>query len=275
MSVPPLHHTVLSHIAADWPEFHDLRAAASAFSAKSRLTNSISILVNELKVAFGAALLSTGQRTTAASDADAAALDATVQHAHRLHSHARALCTDGRRALAEAWHWRPSQIDLLLSQLAGAVGAPMADSPPPPALPAPISGPRPVNQPLEQCVPLFLAAVAQGMSLNSALPLFGALSDGAYSHDDRCFYPAAPTLGPVSDRASLLHDAARIVVRGGPGEQDITIFLSGGRIAAIAAPKRLRIRWLEDARRDAGGLESLPDFIALPRDEAGRPILPK
>jgi len=31
-----------------------------------------------------------------------------------------------------------------------------------------------------------------------------------------------------------------------------------GSIAAIAAPKRPRIRWLEDARRDAGGLESSP-----------------
>ena len=37
--------------------------------------------------------------------------------------------------------------------------------------------------------------------------------------------------------------------------------------------KRLRSQWLEDARRDGGGLESLPDFIALPRDEAGRPII--
>ena len=44
----------------------------------------------------------------------------------------------------------------------------------------------------------------------------------------------------------------------GPGEQDITLFLMRGSIAAIAAPKRLRIRWLEDARRDAGGLESSP-----------------
>ena len=142
-------------------------------------------------------------------------------------------------------------------------------------LPAPVSGSRPAEQPFEQCVPLFLAAVAQGMSLSIALPLFSALASGTYSHDDRCFYPSAPALGPLSDRASQLHDAARFVVRGGTGEQDITLFLVRGSIAAIAAPKRLSIRWVEDARRDAGGLESLPDFIALPRDEAGRPILPK
>ena len=30
----------------------------------------------------------------------------------------------------------------------------------------------------------------------------------------------------------------------------------------------------EEARRDAGGLESLQDFISLSRDEEGRPIIP-
>ena len=34
------------------------------------------------------------------------------------------------------------------------------------------------------------------------------------------------------------------------------------------------MQWLEEARRDAGGLEPLPDFISLPRDEEGRPIIP-
>jgi hypothetical protein len=48
-----------------------------------------------------------------------------------------------------------------------------------------------------------------------------------------------------------------------------------GHIAAVSAPRRLRIHWLDDIRRAKGGLESLPDFIALPRDEEGRPIIPK
>ena len=33
------------------------------------------------------------------------------------------------------------------------------------------------------------------------------------------------------------------------------------------------MQWPEEARRDAGGLESLQDFISLPRDEEGRPII--
>ena len=199
-----------------------------------------------------------GPAPTDASAADLAASSATIQRAHQLHMHARALCSDGRRALSEAWHWRPNQIDLLLSQLASAVGAPADDQQSTVA----VSGPRPTEQPFEQRVPLFLAAVAQGMALEAALPLFSALSGGAYSHDDRCSYPAAPALGPLSDRVGQLHDVARFVIRGGPGEQDVTLFLVRGSIAAIVAPKRLRIRWVEDERRDAGGLESLPDFIA-------------
>ena len=34
------------------------------------------------------------------------------------------------------------------------------------------------------------------------------------------------------------------------------------------------MQWPEKARRDAGGLESLSDFISRPRDEEGRPIIP-
>ena len=42
----------------------------------------------------------------------------------------------------------------------------------------------------------------------------------------------------------------------------------------MVSSRAVRVRWLDDLRRAAGGLESLPDFIALPRDEQGRPIIP-
>ena len=57
-------------------------------------------------------------------------------------------------------------------------------------------------------------------------------------------------------------------------ESDTTLFLVEGTVAAVVCGRRLRVQWLEEARRDAGGLESLPDFISLPRDEEGRPIIP-
>ena len=78
----------------------------------------------------------------------------------------------------------------------------------------------------------------------------------------------------MADHIGLLHRAERKVVRGCEGEADTTLFLVDGMVAAVVCWRRLRVQWLEEARRDAGGLESLPDFISLPRDEEGRPIIP-
>ena len=82
-------------------------------------------------------------------------------------------------------------------------------------------------------------------------------------------------LGPISDRVSELQTASRLVIRGAEGEHDWTIFVVAGRAAAVVADRRIRIRWDEETRRATGGLETMPDFIALPRDEQGRPIIPR
>ena len=52
-----------------------------------------------------------------------------------------------------------------------------------------------------------------------------------------------------------------------------TLFLVDGVVAALVGGKRLRARWLEEVRRSAGGVQSLLEFIALPREE-GRPVIP-
>jgi hypothetical protein len=57
----------------------------------------------------------------------------------------------------------------------------------------------------------------------------------------------------------------------------VTPFFVDGAIAALVGWNRLRSRWLDAVRMNAGGLgglESLQDFIALPRDEEGRLIIP-
>ena len=77
--------------------------------------------------------------------------------------------------------------------------------------------------------------------------VFGFLDVGAYSTDDRCFYPDAPGLGPISDRASELHDASRLVIRGAEGEHDWTVFVVAGRAAAVVADRRIRIRYGDQA----------------------------
>ena len=153
-------------------------------------------------------------------------------------------------------------MDLVREQFARVVGplAGAAESLARP-LPLPTSGPRPEHRPFEHAVHLFLAAVGQGMALEQALHTFGFLDAGANSTDDRCFYPDAPGLGPISDRVSELHDASRLVIRGAEGEHDWTIFMVAGRAAAVVADRRIRIRWDAETRRATGGLETLPDFI--------------
>jgi hypothetical protein len=64
---PPLSSAILAHIAADWDGFAEIRSTAHAVSQKSRLTNTLSIAVNEVLVALAAALLSTGRMASSAT----------------------------------------------------------------------------------------------------------------------------------------------------------------------------------------------------------------
>ena len=208
--------------------------------------------------------------------ADAARIDADVERARHMHSCARMLLTDGLRPLATVWRFSESQVGLVREQFARVVG-PLAGAAEGAArpLPVPTSGPRPERRPFEHAVHLFLAAVGQGMAFEQALHNFGLLDVGAYSTDDRCFHPDAPGLGPISDRVSELYNASRLVIRGAEGEHDWTIFVVAGRAAAVVADRCIRIRWDAETRRATGGLETLPDFIALPRDEQGHLIIPR
>ena len=275
--LPPLSSTILFHIAADWAEFADIRAAARALSHKSRLVNAVSIVSNEIRVALAAALLCTDRSSQPATvlsrDDESHRLD-TIQHAARLYAHARAAISDCAEPMATEWHMSESQIRIVRDALGSVVGG-VAASPPPPPAPVPDSPPRPLAQAFDQGTQLFLAAVAQGMPLGSALAAFAHFGSGHFSHDDKSFYPANPTLGAVSDRVRGLHHARRFVVQGAEGEGDTTLFLVDGAIAAVTSTHRIRTGWLDDCRRSCGGLESLPDFIALPRDEEGRPIIPE
>ena len=102
--------------------------------------------------------------------------------------------------------------------------------------------------------------------------LFTQLGNGQFSHDDRCFFPSNEGLGLVVDHISLLHRSERKVIRCCEGEANTTLFaaararrtlfLVDGMVAAVVCWRSLRVQWLEEARRDAGGLGSLPDFIS-------------
>jgi hypothetical protein len=72
-------------------------SAARALSQKSRLTNTLSIAVNEVRVALAAALLSTGHTSSSATalsrDDEAVRLD-NIERGMHLHAHARAVLSD-------------------------------------------------------------------------------------------------------------------------------------------------------------------------------------
>ena len=136
--------------------------------------------------------------------------------------------------------------------------------------------PRPVVQPFQQRVHLFLAAVTQGMPAIEALRLFAQLGNGQFSHDDRCFVPTNEVLGPVADSIGLLHRAERKVIRGCEGEVDTTLLLVEGKVAAAVCGRRLRVQWPEKAHQDAGGLKSLLDsFLGRETRRAALSFLPR
>jgi hypothetical protein len=118
-------------------------------------------------------------------------------------------------------------------------------------------------------------AIAQGMPAAGAMQAFGTLGRGSFSHDDKCFCPESASLGPIADHIGLLSSARRLVVSGCEGGGETTIFMLAGAVAAVASDRALRAAWADGPRRRKDGLEALPHFIALPRDEEGRPIIPQ
>ena len=276
---PPLSSAILQHVASDWPEFAAVRASARALSHRSRLAQTISIAANEVRVSLASALLSSdcGARSpTAESCEDAARRALAEQRATQLYAHARAIVTDGEQPLRTDWHMSEAQVRLVRSTLGGVVGGlPATPEQSVASARLPTSPPRPERQQFGQSVHLFLAAVGQNMPLADGMRAFGGLGPGHFSHDDRCFYPDNVALGHIRDRCSLLGKATTRVIKGSEGEPNLTLFLLGLDIAAIVSSGSLRPSRTTEAHRASGGLESLPDFIALPRDPQGRPIIPE
>jgi hypothetical protein len=139
----------------------------------------------------------------------------------------------------------------------------------------PTSPPRLEVEIYAQRAHLFLAAIAQGLPASAAMEASGTLGRCSFSHDDKCFFPENASIGPIMDRVGHLSAARRLVVSGCEGGGDTTIFLVSGAVVAIASDRALRALWTDRSRRREDSLEALPDFISLPRDEEGRPIIPQ
>ena len=88
----------------------------------------------------------------------------------------------------------------------------------------------------------------------------------------RTFFPGGCAPSPVPRNWTGVDNFS---VAGKGDEPSLTVFTVGGSILAIVSPKRLRVSRFASAERDRRGLAALPDFIALPRDAEGRPIIPR
>ena len=95
---------------------------------------------------------------------------------------------------------------------------------------------------------------------------------GSFSKSGKTFFPGPRT--PQSSTRDWASTEVRSITRA-PGEPPVAVYVSHGQICAIACVASLRIRAVTRSGESAPSLISLPDFIALPRDATGRPIIPK
>jgi hypothetical protein len=202
--------------------------------------------------------------------ADVAEADRTARAADAMVASARALASECAPAISDLARRFPGRAARVLSVLASVIGPHAAQSPAVGPCQAP-SGPA-AGQPLrfEHGVHLHLAAIADGWDAATARAVWSSFDEGRYCASGRTFTPASARLvpglpgGPASAYVTRPEDGGRVVVQ-----------FCDARVVHVSASVRLQAP--PRAPRPAGhaGLTSLPSFIALPRDEEGRPIIPR
>ena len=147
-----------------------------------------------------------------------------------------------------------------------------------PGDPAPTRFPEPLPlstsalQPLASISHLCTGALCAGWEIAECVHMWARVDLGSFSASGRTFIP-----GPRTPQ-SPSRDWAAVEVRtipSSPGKEPIHIFISTGQIVAITSGDSLRVKSKGPAGTSLPSLCSLPDFIALPRDQDGRPIIPK
>ena len=124
--------------------------------------------------------------------------------------------------------------------------------------------------PFEHASHMCMAALASGWALPDALAAWAPVALGSFSSSGKTFFP-----GPRTPQSPSRDWAATEVrhIRRVPGEPPLAIYISGGQVCAIVSSKSLRIG--TSSQRKKVSILDLPAFIALPRDPAGRPIIPQ
>jgi hypothetical protein len=119
-------------------------------------------------------------------------------------------------------------------------------------------------------VHLYLASIACGWDPALARAAWASLGEGRYCALGHTFTPEQARLVP-----GLPAGAWSARVRRPEDGQEVTIAFQDGLVVAVTAPVRLRAPPRAPRQAAKAGLSSLPSFIALPRDQEVRPIIPK
>ena len=249
------------------PELTELWRALLA-KPPQRFRNATTAYIASIHVACAAAFLEA--RAAIAPGADHASADT----ARTVAEQARALAQDLSATLtAAAPHLPPRAVARLaafLQTLALTIGlAPTLDTDPLPAHPMPMDT-TPL-QPFPHASHMCIASLHAGWPLAEALTLWAHVHSGTFSKNGKSFYPGprTPQQAPPDWTLCQVRSFPRA-----PGEAPICVYSLNGSIRAISSTRSLRI----DRTTSSGpphSLTDLPAFIALPRDEAGRPIIPK
>ena len=257
----------LSTLCGTHPAIDTVRGALRAHRV-SRLDAALSALAAEVRVACAAAF--TLARSTPASVEDLAEAARLARSADALVADVRALASTCAPAIATLAHRFPGRAARTLAALTAVAGPalpPESDRPLAPCGPAP--GP---SVSFEHGVHLCLASVACGWDPALARAVWSSLGEGQYCPAGTTFTPRPGTARTIALLPASVSHA--VVTRPTDGDA-VTVVFEHGAVARVSAPNRLQLPARASNRAPGPGLASLPSFIALPRDQDGRPIIPR
>ncbi len=117
-----------------------------------------------------------------------------------------------------------------------------------------------------------LAALCDAWELEECVTMWSRVQTGTFSKSGRTFRPGPYCFHSIDfDWPSV----EVLTITRALGEAPVSIYVCHGQIVAITAGCKLRTGHIHRSGAPPRSLSELPDFIALPRDEAGRPIIPK
>jgi hypothetical protein len=249
------------------PELTELWRALVA-KKPQRFRNATTAFLASIDIACAAAFLAAHSATAPGADQSASILALGIAEQARVE--ARALSTILSAAGPHLPDRATPRLAAFLQTLAATIGTVPSESPP--HLPThPMTPGTAALQPFPHASHMCIASLHAGWPLAEAIDLWAHVHLGTFSKNGKSFYPGprTPQQGPPDWASCQVRSFPRA-----PGEAPICIYSSLGSIRVITSDSSLRID------RPAGHgtphtLTDLPAFIALPRDEAGRPIIPK